>query len=70
MSNLFWKEKLKNKILVLGFLDKGTGAHMSNLVYSKNGISPCIMACLGVKQPGIFFVVKKNENKKYTGQIR
>ena len=49
--------KLKNKIVVLGFLEKGTGKHMSNTVYSRNGIAPTIMASLGVKQPGIFFVV-------------
>ena len=62
-------EKLKNKIVVLGFIEKGTGKHMSNSVYSKNGIAPTIMASLGVKQPGIFFVVNKNEkDNKYSGK--
>jgi len=54
---------IKDKIIVLGFLDKGTGAHMSNMVYSKNGISPCVMASLGVKQPGIFFVVEDKDGR-------
>ena len=62
-------EKLKNRIVVLGFIEKGTGKHMSNSVYSKNGIAPTIMASLGVKQPGIFFVVNKNEkDNKYSGK--
>lgn len=62
-------ERLKNKIVVLGFIEKGTGKHMSNSVYSRNGIAPTIMASLGVKQPGIFFVVNKNEkDNKYSGK--
>ena len=60
-------EKLKNKIVVLGWIEKGTGKHMSNTVYSKKGISPTIMASLGVKQPGILFIDDKNDNK-HTGK--
>ena len=56
-------ERLKNKIVVLGFIEKGTGKHMSNSVYSKNGIAPTIMASLGVKQPGIFFVVEDKNGR-------
>lgn len=52
--------RLKNRVICLGFIEKGTGRHLSNSVYSRFGISPCVMASLGVKQPGIFFVV---ENK-------
>ena len=37
-------EKLKNKIVCLGFIEKGTGKHMSNSVYSKYGIAPTVMA--------------------------
>ena len=54
---------MKNKIVVLGFIEKGTGKHMSNSVYSKNGIAPTIMASLGVKQPGIFFVVEDKNGR-------
>ena len=57
-------ERLKNKIVVLGFLEKGTGKHMSNSVYSKNGIAPTIMASLGVKQPGIFFVMEDKNGSR------
>ncbi len=39
-------ERLKNKIVCLGFIEKGTGKHMSNSVYSKYGIAPTIMAIL------------------------
>ena len=57
--------RLKNKIICLGFIEKGTGKHMSNSVYSKYGIAPTVMASLGVKQPGIFFVVEdKNGNSE------
>ena len=42
----------------MGFIEKGTGRHLSNSVYSGFGISPCIMASLGIKQPGIFIVVE------------
>ena len=52
--------RLKNKIVCLGFIEKGTGKHMSNSVYSKYGIAPTVMASLGVKQPGIFIVVDKD----------
>ena len=61
---------IKDKIIVLGFLDKGTGAHMSNMVYSKNGISPCVMASLGVKQPGIFFVVEDKNGSSVVQKFR
>ena len=58
-------ERLKNRIVTLGFLEKGTGAHLSNLVYSKNGIAPTIMASLGIKQPGIFFIVEDRNGSKF-----
>lgn len=60
---------MKDRIHCLGFIEKGTGKHMSNSVYSVNGIAPVVMASLGVKQPGIFIVVKENaKNSKYTGK--
>ena len=55
--------RLKNRIVVLGFLEKGTGRHMSNSVYSKYGIAPTVMASLGVKQPGIFIVVEDKDGR-------
>lgn len=57
-------EKSKNRIICLGYIEKGTGKHMSNCVYSRGGVSPCIMASLGVKQPGIFIVVNENKSNK------
>ena len=39
-------------------MEKGTGKHMSNSVYGIFGISPCIMAGLGIKQTGLFIVVE------------
>ncbi len=42
---------LKNEIKIVGFIDKGTGAHQSNLVYSTDGIAPCVCAMFSIKQP-------------------
>ena len=61
---------MKDKIHCLGFMEKGTGKHMSNTVYGIDGISPCIMAGLGVKQPGLYIVVKENANKVISGKTR
>lgn len=33
----------------LGFIDKGTGKHQSNTVYSAGGCSPTLCAGLGIK---------------------
>ena len=52
------------KIEVLGWLEKGTDRHLSNTCYSKNGIAPTVMASLGVKQPGIFFVVEDKDGSR------
>ena len=41
----------RTEVEELGFIDKGTGKHQSNVVYDKEGLSPCICAALGVKQP-------------------
>ena len=51
-------------------MEKGTGKHMSNSVYGIFGISPCIMAGLGVKQPGLYIVVEENENKIISSKTR
>lgn len=40
----------------LGFIDKGTGKHQSNTVYDKDGLSPCVCAVFGDKQPPTMFV--------------
>ena len=37
-------------IVELGHIEKGTGKHQSNVVYSENGIAPTICAGIGVKQ--------------------
>lgn len=61
---------MEYKVRCLGFIEKGTGKHMSNSVYSIHGISPVVMASLGVKQPGLFIVVKENANKIISGKTR
>lgn len=38
-----------SKIEELGYLDKGTGKHQSNVVYSAGGVSPTLTAGIGVK---------------------
>jgi len=37
------------KIEEIGFIDKGTGKHQSNVVYWSGGIAPTITAATGVK---------------------
>lgn len=37
------------KIHELGFIDKGTGKHQSNVVYGAGGCSPTLCAGLGIK---------------------
>ncbi len=37
------------KIKEVGFIDKGTGKHQSNIVYAAGGIAPTLTASLGVK---------------------
>lgn len=37
------------QIKEVGFIDKGTGKHQSNIVYSAGGIAPTLTASLGVK---------------------
>ena len=56
--------RLKNKINCLGFMEKGTGKHLSNSVYSINGVSPCVMAGLGIKQTGLFIVVEDKDGSR------
>lgn len=43
----------------LGYLERGTGKHQSNIVYSVGGVSPCITAGCGVKF-WIYVVEKSN----------
>ena len=57
-----------NKVLSLSYIEKGTGKHQSNSVFSIEGLSPCIMAGLGTKMPGLFIIVEdKNEYKGKQG---
>lgn len=38
-----------HQIEELAFIDKGTGKHQSNIVYSAGGVAPTLTASLGVK---------------------
>jgi len=44
-----------SKIVELGYIEKGTGKHQSNTVYSAGGVSPTVVASIGVKY-GIMIV--------------
>lgn len=37
-------EMLSQRINEVGFIDKGTGQHQSNTIYSDNGCCPCLNA--------------------------
>lgn len=47
----------------LGFIEKGTGEHQSNIVYDTDGLSPCICAGFGVKQQPTMIVQTDKVNK-------
>lgn len=50
------------RIIELGYIEKGTGKHQSNVVYDKKGLSPTIMAGFGVKmQPTMIMERVKSE---------
>lgn len=57
MNNL--QEQDKN-IKELGYLDRGTGKHQSNIVYSVGGITLCIAAGCGVKY--WIYVIERNKD--------
>ena len=56
------KESLKKikKTKELGYLERGTGKHQSNIVYSGGGISPCVTAGCGVKF--WIYVIERNKS--------
>lgn len=37
------------KIKEIGYLEKGTGKHQSNIVYGSGGCAPTLCAALGIK---------------------
>lgn len=49
------------KIEELGYLEKGTGKHQSNIVYSTGGVSPTLTAGIGMKY-WIFIVDQYKED--------
>ena len=44
------------KVEELGYIDKGTGKHQSNVVYNGWGAAPTITHSFGFKQPPTMFV--------------
>lgn len=48
-----------SKIIEVGFIEKGTGKHQSNIVYSVNGIAPTVCAAFSVKQPPTMVLVNE-----------
>lgn len=53
------KTEETNKIIKVGWLEKGTGAHMSNIVYSIEGIAPTVMAMFSIKQPPTMILINE-----------
>lgn len=53
------------KIIELGHIEKGTGKHQSNVVYSSGGIAPTLCAGIGVKQqPTMSLEVKERHSTR------
>ena len=57
------KAQSNNRVIELGFIDKGTGKHQSNVVYSIGGVAPCVMAMFSVKQPPTMIVVRSEDEQ-------
>lgn len=51
------------EVVQLGFINKGTGKHQSNIVYFKRGCSPTICASYGVKQPPAMILVRRKHEQ-------
>jgi len=51
---------MKKSIDEIGYIEKGSGKHQSNIVYSVGGICPCIAAGCGVKF--WIYVIKRTKN--------
>jgi len=47
---------MMNRIREIGYIEKGTGKHQSNVVYLPIGICPCICHSVGYKQPPPIYV--------------
>ena len=50
------------QITELGYIDKGTGKHQSNIVYSVGGLTLCIAAGCGVKY--WIYVIDRTDGKR------
>lgn len=46
------------KVKELGYIEKGTGKHQSNIVYSTDGLCPTLPASTGIKEPPKMFAEK------------
>lgn len=54
-------ETLSQNVQELGWIEKGTGKHQSNTVYSDCGVSPCVNA-VNYKEPTKIVEVKECKN--------
>ena len=64
ISNTITTVQKDNMVLELGYIEKGTGNHQSNVVYSEDGLSPTICASYGVKQPPTMHIEVKQATKE------
>lgn len=64
ISNTITTVQKDNMVLELGYIEKGTGKHQSNVVYSEDGLSPTICASYGVKQPHAMHIEVKQATKE------
>lgn len=53
------KTEIDCGVIEVGYFEKGTGKHQSNIVYSKEGLCPTLPASTGVKEPPKMFMEDK-----------
>lgn len=61
----------EKRSIEIGFIDKGTGKHQSNTVYSGigGGIAPTIMAAIGTKYP-LMVLIEVDDEENHSGHER
>ena len=59
---------MMKKAIEIGYIEKGTGKHQSNVVYSLDGLCPTIPASTGVKEPPKMFLEEVSNEQLFNAE--
>ena len=62
LTKAYHLRERESRTEVVGHIEKGTGEHQSNIVYSKEGLCPTVPASTGVKEPPKMFLEKVSDD--------